>query len=176
LIQSSIQLLKYAVKSSLVSPQDVGLGDAIVITGATDDTTGIVRTLIFGEGTTSIELTTASGTKILKVSNNNFIHIIKKAGMLNLRKHNDYERDLEDMTKEDHQNKGRPEYGPEEKCEKSNLPTSKVSLSLRSIKTGATYYYVADQGFESYDAAKDYCVRHGYPFSAIQEEVEAEKI
>ena len=94
MIQNNIQLLYQAVKNSSVLPQDIRLGDTIIVTGSDDDTVGIVRTLIFNdENNLSMELSTTSGTKMFKVSNNNFIHIIKKADMLNLRKHNEYERD-----------------------------------------------------------------------------------
>lgn len=171
LIQSNIQLLQRTVKRASVHLDDFRIGDTIVITGSDDDSIGTVKTIIFDdEENVAVELNTASGTKTLKVSNNNFIHIIKKAGMLNLRKHHEYERDLKDMTKEDHQNEGRPEYGPTEKCDKSNLPTSKISLSLKHQKISATYYYVRDRGFETLKAAEAFCDVSGYSYSEIKEE------
>jgi hypothetical protein len=153
------------------SPQDVRLGDTIIVTGADNDTIGLVRTLIHDdENNLSLELNTTSGLKVIKVSDNNFIHIIKKANMLNLRKHNEYERDLKDMSKEDHQNEGRPAIDIVETSEKSNLPSSKISLSLLPKKISSVYYYVEDKGFNSRVAAEDYCDKNDYPYSKIQEE------
>jgi len=160
-------LLHFAVKSSIVNFENIRVGDRIVITNVEDDVDGTVQELKLD----NIRLLTSSGVKNIKYSKNNIIHIIKRADMLNLRNHNEYERDLKDMTKEDHQNKGRPEYGPEEKTEKSNLPTSKISLSLRSKKANeGTYYYVDDKGFHSRDEAEKFCDDHDYPYSKIKEE------
>ena len=40
------------------------------------------------------------------------------------------------MQKEDHQNDGRPEFGPVEDSSNSNLPSSMVSLSLKRTVKG----------------------------------------
>jgi len=171
LIQSIIRLLHLAVKSSTTSPEDIRPGDTIIVTSSDEDITGIVETISTApEDNVVVLLNTSSGTKPFILSDNNIIHIIKKANMLNLRKHNDYERDLKDMSKEDHQNKGRPEYGPEDKTDKSNLPASKISLSLRSQKRANIYYYVEDKGFDSRSAAEKYCDDNDYPHSKIKEE------
>lgn len=168
MIQSVIRLLRLAIKNSTVNPEDIRVGNRIVITNADDDIEGTVQGR---NSSNTVQLNTASGVKTIKLSNNSVIHIIKKADMLNLRKHNEYERDLKDMTKEDHQNKGRPEYGPEEKSDKSNLPSSKISLSLRSRKANAkVWYYVDDKGFDSRIEAEKYCDNHNYSHSKIKEE------
>jgi len=172
LIQCTIQLLQRAVKKASTPLEDIRVGDSIIVTGSDSDVEGTVKTLIFGdnENEIKVELNTVAGVKVLNISNNNFIHIIKKANMLNLRKHHEYERDLKDMTKEDHQNKGRPEYGPVEKSDKSNLPTSKVSLSLRTQKSSTVYYYVDDKGFESRTDAEAHCDKLHKDYSEIKEE------
>lgn len=171
MIQSVIRLLHLAVKSSTASSEDIGPGDTIIITGSEEDVTGIVETIGHTpEDNVVVNLNTTSGIKLFVLSNNNIIHIIKKADMLNLRKHNDYERDLKDLSKKDHQNKGRPEYGPEETTDKSNLPASKISLSLRSQKKANVYYYVEDKGFDSRSAAEKYCDDNDYSHSKIIEE------
>ena len=134
LIQSAIRLLHFAVKSSIVNFENIRVGDRIVITNVEDDVDGTVQELKLD----NIRLLTSSGVKNIKYSKNNIIHIIKRADMLNLRNHNEYERDLKDMTKEDHQNKGRPEYGPEEKTEKSKFfsyfkPFDRIAYGIRAF-------------------------------------------
>ncbi len=129
-IKNVAQLLYRAVKKAAVSPDTLEIGDLIIITGSTDDIVGIVDNLEDTNNVTNITLHTATGLQSIKVSDKNFIHLIKKADMLNLRKHTDYERDLKDMTKEKGY-KERPEFGPVTDSEKSVLPTSKVSLNLR---------------------------------------------
>lgn len=129
------RLLYKAVKRASASSDSLNIGDLVVITGATDDTVGTVEGVISIDGAVDITLKTSLGIKILRVSNKNFIHIIqKKADMLNLRDHIDYERDLEDVDKGTHEyteKDQRPVYGPDEKSDKSELPTSKISLNLR---------------------------------------------
>lgn len=57
--------------------------------------------------------------------------------MLNMRNHIEYERDLKDVDKGTHtftEKDQRPEYGPVETSEKSELPTSKISLVMKTQK------------------------------------------
>ena len=110
---------------------DVIPGDLVVITRDQEDVTGIVQKA----SGSSLTLKTAEGSQTFEISNENFIHIIKTADMLDLRNHTDYERDLEDITAEDYQNDGRPVFSPVEDSEKSELPTSKISLSLKRKKS-----------------------------------------
>lgn len=127
-------LLYRAVKSASVSSNSLDVGDFVVVTGAEDDIAGTVEGIVPIGGTVDITLKTSSGIKILQVSNKSYIHIIRKADMLNLRDHIDYERDLEDVDKGVHEyteKDQRPEYGPDEKSDKSELPASKISLNLR---------------------------------------------
>lgn len=130
------RLLYKAVKRASVSSGGLDIGDFVVVTGAENDIVGIVRKITsINDAVDDITFKTSSGIEILRVSNKNFIHIIqKKANMLNLRDHIDYERDLEDTDKGTHEyteKDRRPEYGPDEKSDKSELPTSKISLNLR---------------------------------------------
>lgn len=134
-VERIARFLYTAVKRAVVNPNSLNTGDFITITRAEDDVVGVVEKVTPIDNAVDIILKTSSGTKTLRISSKNFIHIIqKKADMLNLRKHTDYERDLKDMTKEDHQRDRRPEYGPEEKSDKSELPTSKISLVLKQKK------------------------------------------
>lgn len=129
------RLLYKAVKRASVSLDSLNIGDLVVITGAKDDTIGIVKETAPIDDAVDVILKTSLGIKILRVSNKNFIHIIqKKADMLNLRDHIDYERDLEDVDKGTHgytEKDQRPVYGPDEKSDKSELPASKISLNFR---------------------------------------------
>ena len=136
-VEYTVQLLYNAVNKAATSPNVPKIGDLITITRADNDVIGIVKDVMSNKkGSVGIILKTASGQQLINVSENNFIHIIQKAEMLNLRKHMDYERDyFKDMLKEKHQQDGRPEHSPVEKSDKSELPTSKVSLSLRRKKT-----------------------------------------
>jgi len=130
-VQQAAQLLYKAVKKAAVSLDNLEVGDRIVVTGTSQDKVGVVKGVVNG----AIVLKTSLGVETLQVSDKNFIHIIqKKADMLNLRKHIDYERDLKDMAKEDHQQDGRPEYGPVEESDKSELPASKISLVMKRQK------------------------------------------
>ena len=130
IVKNVAHLLYRAVKKAAVSPNMLNTGDLIIVTGATDDIVGIIDSLEDINNETHIILHTATGLCSIKVSDKNFIHLIKKADMLNLRKHIDYERDLKDMTKEK-EHKERPGFGPVIDSKKSVLPTSKVSLNLR---------------------------------------------
>jgi len=133
-IEHTAQLLYKAVTQASVTPDKLGVGDLIIVTGADNDTVGIIDDLQSVENNQiKVILHTASGLRTLKVSDKNYIHLIKRADMLNLRKHTDYERDLKDMSGE----KGhaeRPKYGPVIDSDKSALPTSKISLNLRRKK------------------------------------------
>lgn len=131
-------LLYKAVKRASVSPDSLDIGDFVVVTGVENDTAGTVKEIVPIGDTVDIALKTSSGIKILQVSNKSYIHIIRKADMLNLRDHIDYERDLEDVDKGTHkytEKDQRPVYGPDEKSDKSELPTSKISLNLRKKAT-----------------------------------------
>ncbi len=129
-------LLYRAVRRSAVLPTDIEQGDLIVVTEDNSDTVGIVHSLEQKESSINVTLKTVFGFRALRVSNMNFIHVIQKAAMLDLRKHNQYERTNEesnkekDMIKENKGHKERPEFYVDH-SEKSVLPTSKISLSLR---------------------------------------------
>lgn len=130
-----------AVRKATVNHTDIKKGDYIVVTGVKADISGIVNHTITDRNTTAVTLNTNSGKEeTLQISNKNFIHIIQKADMLNMRKHVDYERDLEDIDKNTHQytEKDRhPVMGPDEKSDKSELPTSKISLMMKKPKTSS---------------------------------------
>lgn len=137
LIEQSAQLLFKAVKKALVSHTDINIGDHIVITGADDDITGIVNSADTINDMTTVVLDTGSSKETLQVSSENFIHIIQRADMLNMRDHIDYERDLEDADKGTHkytEKDQRPLLGPDTKSDKSELPTSKISLMMKNQK------------------------------------------
>ena len=138
--ERTADLLYKAVKRAVVTPSYIEQGDLIVITEEDNDSVGIVDSLETTGSATSITLKTASGLKTLQVDDTNFIHVIQKAAMLDLRKHHQYERKDEESNKEvdmikklkgDH--KERPQF-TDEKSDKSALPTSKISLSLRKEK------------------------------------------
>ena len=135
-IERTAQLLYKAVSQASIPPAKLGIGDLIIITGATDDAVGIVKDLQETDDQINIVLYTAKGLQQIKVSDKNYIHLIKRADMLSLRKHTDYDRDLKDMTEDTHgYDKGctqSPEHGPVLDSDKSNLPTSKISLNLRN--------------------------------------------
>ena len=131
-IEYIARLLYSAVKKATVSPEHLDVGDYIVVTGKHSDVAGIVNDLFSEGAVTCVRLETPKGFRVVRASKDNFIHIIRKAGeKLKLYDHREYERELKDMISEDHQYSGRPEHGPEISSEKSNLPASKISLSLR---------------------------------------------
>jgi hypothetical protein len=123
---------------NIVGPDDIRVGDYIVITGATSDDTGIVQTIADEQDKVIIELATKEGLKKLQIKASSILHILQTAearqAAINLRKHHEYERGLKDMTKRKYPKDGRPEHGPVEDSEKSKLPTSKMSLNLRHNK------------------------------------------
>lgn len=135
-IEHTAQLLYKAVSQASISPTKLGIGDLIIITSAMDDIVGIVDNLQEVDDQINIVLYTVTGLRQIKVSDKNYIHLIKRADMLSLRKHTDYERDLKDMTKDTHgydkDYAQSPEHGPVLDSDKSNLPTSKISLNLRN--------------------------------------------
>lgn len=136
-IEKVAQLLFKAVKKASVSHISINVGDRITVTGADDDTTGIVNRVDTVGDITTIAMATNSGEKTLQVSSENFIHIIQRADMLNMRNHIEYERDLKDVDKGVHKNTEkdqRPLFGPDEKSDKSELPTSKISLVMKTQK------------------------------------------
>ncbi len=136
-IKQAAQFLFRDVKKASVNHIDINKGDHIVVTGADDDTVGIVNSVDTIENTTTVVLDTCLGEKILQVSSKNFIHIIQRADMLNMRNHIDYERDLVDADKDTHkytEKDQRPMLGPDEKSDKSELPTSKISLVMKKQK------------------------------------------
>ena len=137
--EKTADLLYNAVKRAAVDPLSITAGDLVIITGDTDDIVGTVLTL---DKSGNIKLRTTSGIQTLRVDDTNFIHVIQKVSMLDLRKHYEYEREKEksnkevDMIKELKDSpKERPQFSVE-KSEKSVLPTSKISLSLRKTTEG----------------------------------------
>lgn len=135
--EQSAQLLFKAVKNASINHTDINAGDHIVVTGANDDITGIVASVNTVGDVTTVVLDTNSNKETLQVSSENFIHIIKRADMLNMRNHIDYERDLKDFDKGTHElteKDQRPVLGPDEKPDKSELPTSKISLVMKKQK------------------------------------------
>ena len=136
-IEQSAQFLFRAVKHASVNPTYIQLGDHIVVTGARDDVTGIVNSVDTIGDTTTVVLDTGASKKTLQISSKNYIHIIQRAAMLNMRNHNDYERDLKDADKGTHkltEKDQQPAFGPDEKSDKSELPTSKISLMMKRQK------------------------------------------
>ena len=140
--ENTADLLYRAVKKAAVIPSSIKKGDLVVITGTDSDTIGTVHSLETKGITTSITLKTSSGLKILDIDDTNFIHIIQKDAMLDLRKHYEYERgskefdkEVDILEKEKNPNHERPQFSVD-KSDKSVLPTSKISLSLRQEKKG----------------------------------------
>lgn len=136
-IEQTAQLLFKAVKRASVNHTDITVGDYIIVTGANDDTAGIVDDVNTIEDNTTIVLSTSSGKEILQISSKNFVHIIQKANMLNMRDHIEYERDLKDIDKDTHkytEKDQHPLHGLDEKLDKSNLPASKISLTMKKQK------------------------------------------
>jgi len=132
--EQAAQFLFKAVKKSSVNHTNINKGDHIIVTGTDDDDVGIVNNVDTIEDVTTVLLDTGSGEKTLQVSSKNYIHIIQRADMLNMRSHTDYERDLKDADKgvQDHVEK--PVFGPCEHSDKSELPTSKISLVMKKQK------------------------------------------
>ena len=134
--EKTADLLYKAVRRSAVSPAHIETGDLIVVTQDDGDTVGVVSSLETEGNVVNISLKTTYGLQSIRVSNANFIHVIQKAAMLDLRNHNQYERTDEESNKEKDmiaENKGhkeRPQFSGDQ-SEKSELPTSKISLSLR---------------------------------------------
>ena len=132
--EQQADLLYKAVKIAAISPVQVDIGDLIAITGNDTDVYGFVRASHKEGKFICFDMHTKDGMHTIKTSDENFVHIIKKDAMLDLRNHYEYERteDEKDMFKalegEHHE---RPRLSVEE-SDKSVLPTSKVSrLSLR---------------------------------------------
>lgn len=136
--EQTARYLFNAVKKASVDHADIGKGDRIVVTGADDDIDGVVNSVDTVGDVTTVVLDTSSGEETLQVSSRNFIHIIQRAtDMLDMRKHIDYERDLKDADKGVHkftEKDQRPTMGPDEKSDKSEFPTSKISLMMKSQK------------------------------------------
>jgi len=136
-IEQAAQLLFKAVKRASVRHIDINTDDHIVVTGADDDITGIVDSVDTVKNTTTVVLDTGSSKETLQVSSENFIHIIQRADMLNMRDHIKYERDLKDVDKGAHkltEKDQRPALGPDTESDKSELPTSKISLVMKRQK------------------------------------------
>lgn len=136
-IEQSARLLFKAVKKASVNHTDINAGDHIVVTCANDDIIGIVNSVNTIDNVTTVMLNTGQGEETLQVSSGNFIHIIQRADMLNMRDHIDYERDLKDVDKGAHkltEKDQRPVFGPDEKSDKSELSTSKISLVMKKQK------------------------------------------
>ena len=136
-IEQTAQLLFKAVKKASVNYTDINKGDHIAVTGADSDVVGVVDSIDTVRDIVTIVLDTGLDKETLQVSSENFIHIIQRADMLNMRNHTDYERDLEDADKDTHEyteKDQRPVFGPDEKSDKSELPTSKISLVMKKRK------------------------------------------
>lgn len=136
-IEQAAQFLFRAVKKASVNHADINKGDRIAVTGADDDIIGIVESADTVKDVTTVVLDTGSNKETLQISSENFIHIIQRADMLNMRSHIDYERDLKDADKGTHkytEKDQRPVFGPDEKSDKSELPTSKISLVMKKQK------------------------------------------
>ncbi len=137
LIEQTAQFLFKAVKKSSVNHVDINKGDHIIVTGANNDIMGIVNNVATVGDITTVILATGSSEQSLQVSSENFIHIIQRADMLDMRNHTDYERDLKDVDKDTHkytEKDQHPAFGPDEKSDKSELPTSKISLVMKKQK------------------------------------------
>lgn len=137
-VEQTAQFLFKAVKNASIDCTDINKGDHIVVTGADNDIIGVVNSVdIAGDATTTVVLDTCSGEKTLQVSSANFIHIIQRADMLNMRNHNDYTRDLENVDKSMYvptEADRRTTFGPDMESDKSELPTSKISLMMKTQK------------------------------------------
>lgn len=134
--EKTADLLYNAVKKSTMSLSKVSTGDLIVITGTKDDKIGIVASINLINNKADICLRTSAGIETIQVNDTRFIHTIRKATMLDLRDHSKYQRDDDEVDvikKNKDKYKERPEYSVE-KSDKSVLPTSKISLSLRKDK------------------------------------------
>ena len=138
--EKTADLLYKAVKKSSVSPAVLEPGDFIVVTKEFGDVVGIINSLEKQGKYTNLILKTSSGLQTVQVDDTNFIHIVQKVGLLNLRDHHQYERTNEesnkevDMTKKNNEHYERPQFTIEN-SNKSELPTSKISLSLhREVK------------------------------------------
>jgi len=137
LTEQVAQFLFKAVKKASVNHTDINAGDHIVVTGADDDITGIVNSVNTIDDVTTVVLDIGSSKETLQVSSENFIHIIQRADMLNMRDHIKYERDLKDVDKGAHkltEKDQRPALGPDTESDKSELPTSKISLVMKRQK------------------------------------------
>lgn len=135
-LKIAAQSLVKAIKKASVDPLELLPGDFVVVTQALNDIAGIVDfSEKIDDNHTALSLHTSSGLRTLKISNQNFVHLLKEGKLLNLREHNTYERDLEDMSEKprDNGHMARPQFSPAD-IEKSNLPTSKISLNLRKSK------------------------------------------
>ena len=125
------------MKKASVNHTDINVGDHIVVTGTNDDITGIVNSTDTVKNITTVVLDTGLSKETLQVSSENFIHIIQRADMLNMRNHTDYGRDLKDVGKSTHkltEKDQRPTLGPDTESDKSELPTSKISLVMKKQK------------------------------------------
>jgi len=134
--EKQADLIYTSVKNASVSPNSIEKGDLIVITANEDDIVGTIHSLSTEGKKTTILLNTTSGIQQHEVTNNNYIHIIQKDAMLSLKNHEDYERtddEIDVIAKNKDEHKERPEYSVED-SDKSNLPASKISLSLRPKK------------------------------------------
>lgn len=135
--ERTADLLYSAVRRAAVSPEIIAKGDLIVVTEADSDTIGTVTSSKLDGNHKTVILNTRTGTRTLQIDDTHFVHVIQKAAMLDLRKHYQYERtdeasnkEVDRLAKNKDVHKERPEFC-EEISDKSALPTSKISLSLR---------------------------------------------
>jgi len=140
--ENTANLLYKAVKRASVSPTSIKIGSLVVVTDADTDTVGVIQAIEPVGNFTNITLQTTSGIKSLLINDTNFVHILRKKAMLDINPHYQYERTDEKINKEVDmikKNKGKHKERPDfsiENSEKSALPTSKISLSLRKGKEG----------------------------------------
>lgn len=137
-VEYTAHLLFRAVKNASVRHSTINAGDHIIVTGTDSDIIGVVNSTCTDDVITTVILDTDEGEQTLQISSDNFVHIIQRADMLNMRNHIDYERDLVDTDTSMHSptdKEQRPIYGPcEGKGDHSVLPTSKISLVMKKQK------------------------------------------
>jgi len=134
--EKTANLLYKAVKKSSVDPKDINKNDLIVITGDTSDVIGVVANVNKLRNVANVKLYTEEGIREIQITPKHFIHLIQKDAMLDLKKHQEYNRpddEIDVIKKNKDKHKERTEF-LEENSDKSALPTSKISLSLRKKK------------------------------------------
>lgn len=141
IVDKIADLLTLAVLRDTTDSRDLCVGDCIVITAADSDTVGVVKQVKeAANDATCLVLGTKQGDVEVVTTPQTYVHLIQTAearkALLKLRQHHEYERELKDVPKKVHspEEDARPKFGPVTNSEKSELPTSKISLSLRKSK------------------------------------------